>query len=45
MKPRARTALLPIGSKVVRSTMLAAGAALCLAGLLMVVLLATNPSS
>ena len=29
--------LLPIGSKVVRSTMLAAGAALCLAGLLMVV--------
>ena len=37
MKPRARTALLPIGSKVVRSTMLAAGAALCLAGLLMVV--------
>lgn len=37
MKSRARTALLPIGSKVVRSTMLAAGAALCLAGMLMVV--------
>ena len=37
MKPRAKIALLPIGSKVVRSTMLAAGAALCLAGLLMVV--------
>jgi diguanylate cyclase (GGDEF)-like protein len=37
MKPRPKTALLPIGSKVVRSTMLAAGAALCLAGLLMVV--------
>jgi len=37
MKSRAKTALLPIGSKVVRSTMLAAGAALCLAGMLMVV--------
>jgi diguanylate cyclase (GGDEF)-like protein len=36
MKSRANTAPLPIGSKVVRSTMLAAGAALCLAGLLMV---------
>ncbi|WP_374582133.1 putative bifunctional diguanylate cyclase/phosphodiesterase [Pseudoduganella sp.] len=37
MKARNKIALLPIGSKVVRSTMLAAGAALCLAGLLMVV--------
>lgn len=37
MKSRANIALLPIGSKVVRSTMLAAGAALCLAGMLMVV--------
>jgi len=37
MTSRAKTALLPIGSKVVRSTMLAAGAALCLAGILMVV--------
>ena len=37
MKSRAKIALLPIGSKVVRSTMLAAGAALCLAGILMVV--------
>ena len=37
MKSRATIALLPIGSKVVRSTMLAAGAALCLAGMLMVV--------
>jgi diguanylate cyclase len=37
MKARGTIALLPIGSKVVRSTMLAAGAALCLAGLLMVV--------
>ena len=37
MKSRAKTALLPIGSRVVRSTMLAAGAALCLAGMLMVV--------
>lgn len=37
MKARANIALLPIGSKVVRSTMLAAGAALCLAGMLMVV--------
>ena len=37
MKARAKTALLPIGSRVVRSTMLAAGAALCLAGMLMVV--------
>lgn len=36
MKSRANIALLPIGSKVVRSTMLAAGAALCLAGMLMV---------
>ncbi|MTW12827.1 EAL domain-containing protein [Pseudoduganella eburnea] len=37
MTSPAKIALLPIGSKVVRSTMLAAGAALCLAGLLMVV--------
>lgn len=37
MKAPNKIALLPIGSKVVRSTMLAAGAALCLAGLLMVV--------
>ncbi|MYN04894.1 EAL domain-containing protein [Pseudoduganella sp. DS3] len=37
MKAHKKIALLPIGSKVVRSTMLAAGAALCLAGLLMVV--------
>ena len=37
MKARGKIPLLPIGSKVVRSTMLAAGAALCLAGLLMVV--------
>lgn len=37
MKAPNKIMLLPIGSKVVRSTMLAAGAALCLAGLLMVV--------
>ncbi|WP_342116177.1 putative bifunctional diguanylate cyclase/phosphodiesterase [Pseudoduganella sp. OTU4001] len=37
MKAPQKITMMPIGSKVVRSTMMAAGAALCLAGLLMVV--------